>query len=182
MMLWIRAHQRTWRTIILVLLLIAIIGPWAFDLINVPSIYPCLNSVRLEGDFCGIPLSGARAFTFFIEAVVGSVSRLIMGEGGIRLEFRNIRAGIFMVLIFLPLLSMLIVIIRGNSRRFRWSHILILGLAIPIVSMIAFSGFLRPSGQPWALWGIWLYLGLLLSVLFLEVLNHLETRKLKLAG
>jgi hypothetical protein len=158
----------------LVLLFIAITGPWAYDKIYVLSIYPCSNSVRLDGDFCGIPLSGARIFTFGIEAVVGSVWRLIMGEGGIRLEFRNIRAGIFILLIFLPLLSLLILSIRGVGRRLRLSHILIVGLAVLIVLALEILNFSRAY---WALWGIWFYLGLLLSVLILEVLNHLGSKK-----
>jgi hypothetical protein len=97
-----------------------------------------------------------------------------MGEGGIRLEFRNIRAGIFILLIFLPLLSLLILSIRGVGRRLRLSHILIVGLAVLIVLALEILNFSRAY---WALWGIWFYLGLLLSVLILEVLNHLGSKK-----
>ena len=40
-------------------LLVAIMGPWTFDLIHVPSEYPCSAPfIRLEGDFCGTPMSG----------------------------------------------------------------------------------------------------------------------------
>ncbi len=63
-MSWINKHKRVWRVAILVLLLVAIMGPWTFDRINVPSEYPC--SVRLEGDFCGTPMSGIWIFSWII--------------------------------------------------------------------------------------------------------------------
>lgn len=40
-MLWMNEHKRVWRVAILVLLLAAIIGPWAYDRVNVPAEYPC---------------------------------------------------------------------------------------------------------------------------------------------
>ena len=61
--IWINEHKRIWRTAVLVLLIIAMTGPWSFDLINVPAEYPCsLPNYRLEGDFCGIPFSGIWIF------------------------------------------------------------------------------------------------------------------------
>ena len=179
MMLWIRAHQRAWRFTVLALLLTALIGPWSYDLINVPAQYPCSGAVRLEGDFCGIMLSGFRILALGIGAIVGSVWRFIIGETGIQLEFRNFYPGIILLLLFMPLLSLLFVSIRGDGRRLRVSHILILGVAIAVCTFIASAGFLR---NYWALWGIWFYLGLLLSVLILELLNHRQAIKLNSAG
>ena len=89
--------------------------------------------------------------------------------------------GIILLLIFLPLLSLLIMSIRGDGKRFRWTHMLILGLAVLVLSWYSFLAF-TSSVLNWSLWGIWLYLGLLLFVLLLEVFNHLESRKLKTAG
>ena len=172
------AHKRAWRFTVLALLLIALIGPWAYDKINVPAQYSCSTSVRLEGDFCGIPLTGGRIFTFAVGALVGSVGRLIVSEGGIGPEIRNIRAGILILIIFLPLLSLLIMTIRNDGRRFRTSHMLILGAAIGVCAFIASSGFSR---HYWALWGIWSYFGLLLTVLVLELLNYRQARRMKLA-
>ncbi len=48
-MKWLKTHQRVWRLAILLLLLIAIAGPWAFDLVNVPAEYSCAAPyVRLK--------------------------------------------------------------------------------------------------------------------------------------
>ena len=44
----------------LALLVGAMLGPWIFDLINVPAQYPC--DFRLVGDFCGVLLSGFWSF------------------------------------------------------------------------------------------------------------------------
>ena len=58
-MSWIVEHKRLWGIAILALLLLAILGPWAYDQINVPAEYPCSAPfIRLEGDFCGVPYSG----------------------------------------------------------------------------------------------------------------------------
>jgi hypothetical protein len=78
-MSWINKHKRVWRVAILVLLLVAIMGPWTFDRINVPSEYPCSTpNIRLEGDFCGTPMSGIWIFSWmvggFINAGVGLVT------------------------------------------------------------------------------------------------------------
>ena len=35
-MLWLQEHKTVWRVAILALLLVAIMGPWIFDKINVP--------------------------------------------------------------------------------------------------------------------------------------------------
>lgn len=58
-MFWINENKTIWRMIILFLLLIAFIGPWTYEQIHVPAQYECTPpNFRLEGDFCGTPLSG----------------------------------------------------------------------------------------------------------------------------
>lgn len=50
----------------LALLIVSLLGPWMYDVIHVPAEYTCDNPfVRLEGDFCGLPLSGIKFFTWF---------------------------------------------------------------------------------------------------------------------
>lgn len=52
-----------WRTAALTLLLIAMAGPWVYDLIHVPAQYSCDGpNVRLQGDFCGLPFPGFNVF------------------------------------------------------------------------------------------------------------------------
>jgi hypothetical protein len=39
--LWLHKHKNVWRVAVLVLLLVAMVAPWAFDVVDVPSEYPC---------------------------------------------------------------------------------------------------------------------------------------------
>ena len=45
-MAWFQGHKTVWRMAILVLLLVALLGPWWYDLINVPAKYHVLGSLR----------------------------------------------------------------------------------------------------------------------------------------
>jgi hypothetical protein len=80
LMSWLNDHQRIWRTVGLLLLLIALCGPLAFDKIHVPSPYECsLPNVRLDEYYCGIPISIAGYFSMIIHDLLSMVSRLISG-------------------------------------------------------------------------------------------------------
>ncbi len=102
-MSWLIEHKRVWRAAILMLLLLASIGPWAFDRIVVPAEYACSAPfIRLKGDFCGTPLSGV----WILLAVVGEAIRIVgslvtgtstFGEVG--------RLPLIVLLVLLPLLS-----------------------------------------------------------------------------
>jgi len=79
-MLWINEHKNVWRVAVLVLLLVAIMGPWAFDRIYVPSEYSCSAPfVRLEGDFCGVPLGGITVFSFMVVVFINISVELVTG-------------------------------------------------------------------------------------------------------
>jgi hypothetical protein len=57
-MSWLIVHKQYTRITFMALLLVALSGTWAYDLIHVPAQYDCsLPNVRLRGDFCGIPFS-----------------------------------------------------------------------------------------------------------------------------
>ena len=51
-------------------------GPWIFDLIVVPSEYSCSTpAIRLEGDYCGIPMPG----TWILLAMAGRLVNMVVG-------------------------------------------------------------------------------------------------------
>jgi len=65
-MSWLNENRNIVRVVILALFIVSMLGPWMFDVINVPAEYECDKPfVRLEGDFCGLPLSGIKSFTWF---------------------------------------------------------------------------------------------------------------------
>jgi hypothetical protein len=82
---WLNERKRIWRVITLAGLLLAILGPWAFDRTLVAAEYPCSRPhIRLKGDFCGLPLSGLWGIWLYIgvaiSALIGEV--LILTAGG----------------------------------------------------------------------------------------------------
>lgn len=172
-MLWLNNNKRVWRTTILLLLFVALMGPWAFDRIHVPRQYICSPpNVRLEGDFCGHPLSGMWIFRWMIGGFISMVGGFITGE--MLLVDRGsdllgmLLSLVILVLLLLPFISTLRQFRGGDLQGRHVSHIAIWGLAALLSSILLVDyGLTRLH---WALWGLWLYFGLAISALILEVL------------
>ena len=174
-MFWINEHKHVWRVSILVLLLVSIIGPWTFDLIWVPSEYVCsAPNIRLDGDYCGIPLSGVWLFRMMVNAFIYASAGLVTGT---MVFIEWIREALYSLLVFLlvlPFFSTLLLILRGDRRRLQVFNVAVWGLAAGtglLIGMISYPKLF------WALWGIWLYIGLTASALILEVLTLAAGRK-----
>jgi hypothetical protein len=172
---WLNDRKRIWRVIALAGLVLAFLGPWAFDRINVPAEFPCTRPhIRLEGDFCGLPLSGlwnlAALALNFISTIVG----LITG-GTVFVDWRLMLAyllGAF--LLVLPVYSTLLLIRAGERRSRQIFNAAAWGLALG-VSLLYMSVY--PYMHP-ALWGIWLYIGVAASALIVEALILRASRRL----
>jgi hypothetical protein len=83
---------------------VGLLGPWAYDLINVPAEFTCnAPNVRLEGDYCGMPLSGILIFGGMIGGMVDASARLM--EGGVTVIdwVSGALYSLFLLLIVLPL-------------------------------------------------------------------------------
>lgn len=164
-MSWINEHKAVWRVAVLIVLLVAVKGPWFFDQVYVPAKYPC--SFRLEGDFCGMPTSG----TYLLLGAVGEFlyrsGQLLSGAMGLGEWARVFPIGLFLSLLVLPFFSTLLVILRGDRRCRQVFNVVVWGLAAGIGLLIGLSSYPRLF---WVLWGIWLYVGLAVSVLAVELL------------
>lgn len=166
-MSWIEEHKRDWRIALLVLLLVGFLGPWTFDRINVPAEYTCDPPyIRLEGDFCGVPLSGIWLYPWLLSGLIYSITGLLTRE----LVFTEwIREFLFSLLLFLsqlPFLCTLLLIRRGDNQ---------LRQTLTIIAWIFAIGFslfwgLNNPSLFWQVWGIWLYFGLAISALILEII------------
>ena len=168
-MSWINEHKRVWRVVILALLLIAFIGPWTFELINVPSEYTCSPPfIRLQGDYCGTPLSGMLILPALVGELINVVVGLVTGTTVITDVGRRFLFILSALLLLLPIFSTLLLILPGNRRRQQVFHLAVWGLATvsSIGRLVLVSGSERPASQ---LWGLLLYSGLAPSVLILEV-------------
>jgi len=161
---------------VLVLLLVAIMGPWAFDRIYVPSEYSCSAPfVRLEGDFCGVPLRGITVFSFMAGAFINISVELAMGAIVFADRAGEFLFGSFLFLLVLPFFSTLLLILRGDRRRRQVFSVAAWGVAAGIGLLI---GSITSHPKPfWVLWGIWLYIGLAASALILEVLTLAAGRR-----
>jgi hypothetical protein len=189
-MSWLYTHRRTWRTVGLVALLIALAGPWAFDRIYVPMPYECTPPhVRLNDDFCGIPISIATYLPSIIQDFPGIVARFMAGE------IRLLEAGFFLFLFFiiLPLFSSLFTISWTEHRGWQIAHLAVLGLADAAVLWMVGLNLMTLPGESGstntlpglmsfartllALWGMWLYFMVIECLVLFEVLTLIRGRK-----
>ena len=150
---------------ILGLMLVALVGPWVYEAINVPAEYACTSGVRLDGDFCGIPVSGLQAFVLFFVNCFTSVFYLLTGDS----SARELLGSILITLFFLPVFSQLFLIAsqtRADGKRQK-IHLGILGFAL---ALAAIKTVMDISGNAWGSgWGLLLYEALLVSALGLEL-------------
>ena len=170
-MSWINEHKNVGRVAVLILLLVAIMGPWAYTSDGVPPAAWCRDpNILLENGHCVRLVSGATVLTFMTGAFLSMGVELVMGAT----VFAD-RAGeslcvfLFMMLLFLlmlPFFSTLLLIWGGDSRRLRVFHVMAWGLAAVLSLLLAMSASVLMPGP---LWGIWLYIGLAASALALEL-------------
>jgi hypothetical protein len=167
LMLWFFKNKRYWRIAFLLLLALAISGPWWFDRIDVPAPFPCSAPIiRLDEDFCGSPMS----VTWFYSSFIAEIRSLVRGVPTNALSpddaAREMLINAWVALPLLPLLTTVLVLLQGDHRGAYLFHLVVLGTAAVLIGLIGILGFSRAS---WVLWGLWLYIGLTISVLLLEI-------------
>ena len=164
--------RRVLGLVVLALLLLASLGPWGFDLINVPAQYSCTAPfIRLKGDFCGEPVSAMQG----LSALLGEFISLVVGTVTGRVAFidlGHIFLGIlYALIILLPITSALLWTFTGHQQRQSIFHLAAWGLATVFI-WFGFSARLLTvtlQFQPGQVWGLWLYTGLVSGVLILGV-------------
>lgn len=166
-----------WRRLVLVLLIVSMLGPWSFDLLDVPAQFACGKpSVRLYGDFCGYPMSGFAGVLWAAGGFFTMLYELISGNRTWRLP--ELLSMISVWIILLPFFSILFLTGNPGSRRLQTINLIAWGLA-GLVSLVAFG--LQTSRDQvgsffYLLWGLWLYLLLAIGTTVFE----LQVRRSKL--
>lgn len=168
---WLNRTQRFWRAALLALLVVSLAGPWVYDQINVPARYPCdPPNIRLEGDFCGLPISAAYYYSSFIlqaGAVAGQAVRLSLDPSALLFL-------LFLALLAMPVASLLLLVLRRHGGRLRGLNLAALLLACLPLALLG----LGPEEMPWpGLWGYWTYAGTIACALALETLALRSRRK-----
>jgi len=160
-------NKRTWRTAALILLAIAILGPWAYDLINVPAQYSCDGpNVRLEGDFCGLPIS----LLMGLGALLGSLS----GDIAIGRDPFTLTLPLMLLVFIMPMFTHLYLLRHNEQARWQVFNVTAWGLAAIAASVYLGLSGLRPHAPPW---GALLYVVVALGVLSLELLSLILSRR-----
>lgn len=182
-MKWIKEDSNFWRIVFLGLSVVGLSGPWGYDIIYLPPGFSCSEPwVRLEGDFCGLAVS---PISFFGEQVVQPLIILMSGPGpgaggtviGDVLQFLlfstlHLLTMILLILtmlpVLIPLLSTVILVVRGYNRNWRLFHKVALGVAGAVGIFTVIGSFLSVWRSGLAIWGVWLYTGLVAVMLYIE--------------
>jgi hypothetical protein len=179
-MTWIEKHKRIWRISILVLMVVSLLGPWAFDLINVPAKYTCTPpNIRLWGDFCGLPLPGVQVLAWITSGVLNMVAGIFTGDLSLShrgFEFLlSLLYSLLTLLLILPIFNTLRFLLRGERKCQQVCHILVSGLNLGVGLLLGLSNYPQLF---YALWGLWLYILMTVSTLILEILTLTAGRRL----
>ncbi len=150
---------------VLILFIVALLGPWTFDVINVPAEYECSAPfIRLNGDFCGIAMSGFQFFGLWVGGFFFMLFELIAGEfTGHALEFLIGLSILFLI----PFFTTLFLLWKKDARRLYKVHRIAWALAL----ILALVAFIPQINDPIIrLWGIWLYILLAVGAILIEYL------------
>jgi len=174
-MVWLREHMVVARLFVLALLIIALLGPWVYEALSIPDEYACQPPlVRIRPGFCGDPMSGWFVLGYLGVGFFGVLWALISGVHTFQDAGKELMVGLVW-LTALPLLSSLLVMLRGEHPRLKAFHrvALLLAMALTLVFIIAE----QPSVVSVRMWGPWLFLAALIAGLGLEVASLLGRKK-----
>lgn len=161
----INENKNMVRTILLVIFIVSLLGPWGYDVIHVPAEYPCdLPNVRLYGDFCGIPIPWFGGVMLFAGDFFRILRELLTGAFTGR--GRELLGWVLLILPSLPMVSTFFLLRHKDSARLQTFHLLAWGLGCAFSLYVL---FLQPDISVFRLWGPWLFVGVAVSAFVLEL-------------
>ena len=169
---WINRRKNVVRVAVLILLLVAIVGPWTYTSDGMPPAEWCRDpNILLDNGRCVRLVSGAEVLTFMISAFLSLNVQLVRGTLILADRAREfLGVFLFMLLLFLlvqPFFSTLLLIFGGDRPPRRMYHVATWVLAAAISGLLLVASYW--SGLRTDLWGIWLYFALTASMLAVEV-------------
>lgn len=164
----IHRNRRAWLAIALLVAAAAFFGPWAYDRIHVPAQYTCsLPNIRLEGDFCGVPLRGTWVITTAAQSFMSLPAAWVRGEPWISGGTPEMILAAMTFFLVLPLLTTLGQMLGAEGRRWRRVNLVAWALGLVVAGLTATAGLLNGWGLLRG-WGVWLYMGLALGMVVAE--------------
>jgi hypothetical protein len=172
---WILANGKIWRLAILVAAVVTFAGPWVWDRIWVPPQYLCsAPNLRLDENFCGMPLPGTQLLAWMAGGFVSASTALAAGGLGWTEWSRQLLFSLVIFLLVLPMVSTTVSLVPRQSPRGRVFMLVAWGAALAAGLWIGLSSH---PGLFWALWGIWIYVCLAAGALLMEALTIAEDRR-----
>jgi hypothetical protein len=161
--------KKLWRWLILLVVLGSFFGPWVIDSINVPAEYECQPpGVRMDGDSCGYPISGA----WVMQAFAIELPRSLMEQIQTTVEWdevgRLFLGLLFLLILLLPLPAAVAVAVVTPARSLLVAHLVIslLGVAAGLLPGLSYPLHVLP-----AVWGVWLYIATVIGGVILDVVE-----------
>ncbi len=151
---------------VLILFIVALLGPWTFDTVNVPREFACSAPfIRLNGDFCGLPISGIQFFQLWIGAFFYMPFELI--TGGFTGSAREFLLGLSIILPLIPFFTTLFLLWKKETPQLRIVHLTAWVLAL----LLALAFMLLQTQDPLIpLWGLLFYILLTVGAIVIEYL------------
>lgn len=168
-MLFTLEKERFLRKLILAAFILAMLGPWSFDLLGVPAQFPCNGpAVRLMGDYCGYPFSGFRGIIMVFTSLSHILGALM--NGYIAMLIPELISLVIMLFAFLPVVSFPL-IWKKSSRRSQIMSLIVWGLGSLAASAMFAMQAMRPQVAPfpYLVWGVWLYILVAIGAVILDV-------------
>jgi hypothetical protein len=165
------ANKQYWRLAFMVLLVVALISPWAiFDIISIPAPFECTEPwVQMDENFCGYPASPLGTFMIII---LDSL-QIIPGLGGSAVDSAGMLSYLPGLIFTLPLITSLVLLVKKESKP--WQILHVVGLAL-ISALSTFYLYLLLVSRV-VYWGLWLYIGLLILMLVFEIITLVGSRQ-----
>lgn len=154
------ATHKVIRLFALLLFLAALTGPWMFDRIFVPAKYGC--DYRLDGDFCGIPMSGFQVLSWVAVGVVDASF-----DASDRPRIAEYLVILFFLFPVVPFISNALMILKQKSQGLQFVNLICWTLACVLFLPLLMSGL---NAQANHLWGLWLYVGLTITMVGTEAI------------
>jgi hypothetical protein len=160
-------HENGARTTVLLLLVVALLGPFTYTSDGVPPPEWCdAPYLLLKDGRCVETLSAAEllalATGFLLTMSAGVVTGAVQLGDWVQGTLFLLSPGLFM----LPVLSTLLLLYwQGAPQRLRTFHTMTWGLSVLLGLLLAKTS----TGLGAQLWGVWLYIGLAIAALVLEI-------------
>ena len=168
---WIIQHKGSLRGAALILLLVAMAGPWFFNDDGMPPAEWCHEpNILLENGSCVSLVSGVEIYSFMIGGSLSLIKQLVTEviTGRIREYIFVFLLDVLLLLLVQPIFSTLLLSYGEDRPRRRMYNRIAWVLAVVSVGLLIGVSY-RISGLGVELWGVWLYFVVGTGMLVMEV-------------